>query len=1364
LLLAEEEIQHSNFEEALEYCTTAIKSLLPYIDNLIKKAKSPSQHKTKNEPKKESKTSCNDHHMFKSSKLSYHFIEKDPVEFLSIGELTELITNPPGRTCCESKFGKAFAICGEKFAYSVFKIVKGTSVPSLESLAQWSIIELIENYCHNILSSGNTPEFDKDPDPVLFCPVHDSSEKRFDDNAMYPTTTMLSNLVRKFVEDLDVCHSVQASLLTNFLNPDSLSSSVCFHTDLFVKQKIISVASYKGNWLSLKDIGSFMKQCELQGDPILLYALTYLKRSYIYFAMNQPTRCTEDSSAILKIPAVLPNDIKAIANLMKARSLYKAGNIAKEAAMLETNEAITWKLQLEYLRMYKAAAVSYAFSLELMNESEFNSEMHECNVEMVICLNEVLAAQRSDCQLKTCCLCWRNSNLRNSHVFPKFILDILGDDGNILVGNQLKGPKQVHWPMLCHECEQRFCNWGETHFKKLFLEKVCNKPGEMLEISHSNWLYYFFASLIWRVYFHFKYKVNFSEVLSYLPFFAMRKFLLTGDTQHLTTDCFLYLFIDKDVFDEVHCKTSTYKSFARRGGGYMFRLDESLYICYFLNFYLVFPIGPIQNTFLLQGFLKRVQFGEGVFVIEEDKRRSMPVFLERFICKTLAPEYDSVLSSLSHQTHRLISRSLHEQDNGAHSNTILIPKVIRCLPTNISVSVNPRFKYNIELQGGFKVKCPPIDCKLAEDSDQRYTLYICEDDKHSLLALYRVYSPTSDHIYSFQLSISNSGEVIEFLPCKLIRNKQYLEIFQKNNPMVQEFLKSVASVMILSEAPPLDVHFLPEGTGELIQLQPDGSLLFPPTFTIGKPIKFKNMIFWLSEYENIGTVAILRLFCEIAYDERPSYDYLLALQFHCENGKVKSIEPLRPPQEQSEIYEEIVKHLLECQSVCIECIELLQDTTFLNHGVVSCLQKGMYVDFFPINQATSTNNLLILNKLGSVDNPVFEFSSWLCSYVAASSQGSSLIVLEKWKISDLPFVIAFKPVSSEKQLPHIISGLSTLPGAPFTSIFMKMISDYCSNDFDVITKNIILTVQGVLKLDSRILTIFSKGCDPLVKEETNTSNSSMVAIDLDPIICLPSDCNLIANEGEKEILELSTDYNLLCAPLKTPLYMVWLCVYKDVHELIVVKTTTGIESVCSSVIVTLDFVAACRMLTSQSAGKFKFYPFSHLNTRLSEVDFVEEEFLASDTFQSNDPQFRVLMACVQILLSQLYQSHNLQTYLPPEFQVDIEQSGELQLLYPHPFIAGPLHQETSLIEIACWLCGEGLGMVKIVNKSTKYQYITALTFMYSGTAVSKLELVELSPGFLFLAQSRLYLEHNASYLITSMFKILCDEFTMRERI
>ena len=1096
LLQAEEEFQRGNFEATLEYCTTMIECLQPCIDDLNEKAKYLSQ---RHEVKKTSHSIIDStNHTWHVLKNDCNSIEWDPVKLLSIGELTEQITNPPGHTCCESKFAKAFAVGGEEFAYSVFKIVKRTSVPSLESLAQWSIIDLIENYCNNILASGNTPEYDEGPDPVLLCPVHDSNEKRFDDTAVYPMTTILSNLIKKFMEDLDVCYSIQASLSANFVNPDGCSIPVSFHTDLSKKQKILNVGRYVGNWLHLSHVNSLMRHYELQEDPVILYALMFLKRSYIFFILNQPTHCAQDSSALLKVPTLLPNDVKATANVLKARSLFRAGNIAKKSAMMEANEVDTWKKQIEYLRLYKTAALSFAYALELMNESEFNSEMHECNIEMVICLQEVLAAQRSDCKLKTCCLCWKNSDLRNSHILPRSILQMLGDEGIILVGNKLKGTKQVHVPMLCHGCEQRFCNWGETHFMKLFFEKVRNRPSEKQEIPHGHWLYYFFASLIWKVYLHFKYKVSFSEVLSYLPFFAMRKFLLTGDIQHLTTDCFLYLFIDKDVFDEEHCKMSTYKSYARRGGGYTFFFNECLYICYFFNVYLVFPIGAMKNTFLLQGSLKRVKFGENIFIIEEDTRRSMPVFLEQFICK-LSPEYDTALSSLSHQTHDRISRLSHE-DSETSSGRTLIPKVIRCIPPNLSVSLSPKYTYNVELQGGFKMKCPPIDCSLDEESDKRYTLYICEDDQHNLLALYRVYSSISDHLYAFQLSISYNGEIKDFFPCKDIRNKQYFEIFLQNNPTLLEFLKSIASVMILSEPPDMDVHFFPESIGELCQLQQDGSLLFPPVFTAGKHIKYKNMILWLNKLENFGEIAILRLFCEISYNEMPSYDFLLALRIHYKNEKVKSIEPLCPSQVLSKVHEEIGKYLLECQPVCIESIQLLQDSTFVNNGVVSCLQKDIHIGFFPINQAASTDNLEILNKLGSIDNPTFEFHSWLCSYIAKSSQQYSLIVLEKWKISNIRFVIAFMPMSSEKDLLQI-SSLGILPNTPFTSIFMKMVQDYCSSDYNIITRNIILSINGLFKLDSRMLTIFSKGCDPLV-------NDNMVDIGLDPIICLPSGCNL----------------------------------------------------------------------------------------------------------------------------------------------------------------------------------------------------------------------------------------------------------------
>ena len=118
--------------------------------------------------------------------------------------------------------------------------------------------------------------------------------------------------------------------------------------------------------------------------------------------------CTEDASTVLKVPVELPIAAVVQANLLKAKSLYKAGTLAKKAYQLNTEKSHTWKLQLQYVRQYRTAAVSFAYALELMNENEFNSEMHQCNVELAVCLHEVLAAQRSDCQLKTCCLCWKN--------------------------------------------------------------------------------------------------------------------------------------------------------------------------------------------------------------------------------------------------------------------------------------------------------------------------------------------------------------------------------------------------------------------------------------------------------------------------------------------------------------------------------------------------------------------------------------------------------------------------------------------------------------------------------------------------------------------------------------------------------------------------------------------------------------------------------------------------------------------------------------------------------------------------------------------------------------------------------------------
>lgn len=1336
------QVGHEDFEGVVEYCTSVIQGLHPYINSLSKmKKKGVPKGKTN---KKAKRALVGSDRIPKNidSGLKLSSTNWDPVGFLSIGELTEHVTSPPGYTCSEAIFGKAFAIFGVEFARSVFKIVKGTEVSSLESLARWTMIKMLEDFCRNILASGTTPAFDEGPDPVLFCPVYDSSELRFGDSAFYPTTVALSNLVKKFVQDIDFYR------LTNFSHfPDGHYLPVSFHTDLCMKQNMLSAAVYEGDWLNISHLDSILKRHEHCGDQALVYALVHLKRAQCFYAMNKFFDCVEDCGTVLRVPAEISNGIKALANLLKAKSQYQIAKDIEEGCLVLDKESNIWKTQLQYLKWYRSAALSFAYVLELSNETEFNSEMHECNVEMITSLHKVLAAQRADCQLKTCCLCWKNSQLCGSHIFPRFILEALRSEVGILVGNALKGPRQVNYPMLCDECEQRFCNWGETPFKNFFFVKVHEQPSVKLDIYHGPWLYYFFASLMWRIQFVMKYKAfSFSEMLGKVPFFLVRRFLLTYDIQHLTSDCFLYLFFDKDEFDEEFCKTSLYKSYARKGGGYSFDPDQHMFICYFLNYYLVFPICTLSNSFLMQGPLKRLRFGEGVFVIEADLQRSMPVFLEYFLCKSVAREYDSILSSLTHQTYKKISQSQEKESSS------FVPKVIRCLPSDVSVTFNPSFKYGIELQGGFGVKCSPIDCRFAEEPGKRYTLYLCEDGKGNYLALYHIYGIACDHLYAFQLT---GGEVSKLTMCDNIKNKQYFDMLLVSNPGLQGFLMNLVSAM--SEAPTLDVHFFPKDASE-ISLKADGSLNLPVNFSDPqKPIKFKNMTFWLSEHESYGEVIIWRLFCEVAYDEMPTYNNLVALQFQSEGGKVKSIEPLCPPKEMSGVDLEINQYLLDFKPICLASVQLLQDHDFRDHGIVSCLPDDVCVDFFPIDKAKSTDNLVILNELGSVSDPFFNFFSWLCSYTEAFNcqKSSCLAILQKWNISNLYFAVLFYVKSSEGDSP--LTFVST-PNVPHISIFKKMVEEYCPNDFNTISRNILLSVKSYLKLNSRVRSIFTTGHDPMIQEKAELKDETEVILPLDSIVCLPSGCAITNEEGTK--LHLSADYHLLCTPLETPLYTVWLCVYKDVQDFVVVRTTSGIDGVCSSVVVALDFVAAPEPGANFSACKFKFYPSSHLNS--GDTDFVEADFLAGETFQSIDCNFSVLMACVQILLSQMYQSYNLQVYLPAEFHVDMGPEDRLQILYPYSIVAGPLHQEGASVTVTCWLCDESLGIVKVKNKSMERQYLTAVTFEYSGSSVSKLELVDLPPGLQFIVQYYLYLEKNLSFLIASMLKTLFSHYTMGE--
>ena len=549
---------------------------------------------------------------------------------------------------------------------------------------------------------------------------------RFEDDAIYPTTTMLSNAARVFILEL--------GLKAQILSFSSLSLSclpkvvpIHFHSDIPLKEKYL-MPSPKSNWLDESPVPAMLEESQTTSlDVVNLYTLALMQKAYCSFQLQEPQKCINDCITISKIPGlaskVSPKILSRI-HLLKARSLYQIGKQKKMAdAKNQMSIGERFKSEKEYLDNFKNAAMNYAIALEKADLSEFNSEMHECNIEMAMCLQQVLVAKRSDCQLKTCCLCWRQRPLKNSHIIPKGILRALTEKSKLLMKEELKGAAQVTYPMLCGDCEKRLDENGENDFIHEIFHKILDNPKQRHSIPFKGWLYYFLASVIWRLLFVGNYK-NFKEVLNIIPFFTLRTFLLSNDTNCLTSDCLLYVFVDSEEHKELLCSQSPYKNLARKGISYIFEpFDENLCICHFLNFFVILPVGPLKDVFLIQGFVNCISFGEGLFSIGPDSERHMPVFLERFICM-VAKEYDKVLSKIPSKTW---TQLLKLTDKSGDSSTLRIPQLIRCLPKDISASVsfNSSFKSGIKLPEGMRLLRPPMVCNVEGSKETKQAVYVC---------------------------------------------------------------------------------------------------------------------------------------------------------------------------------------------------------------------------------------------------------------------------------------------------------------------------------------------------------------------------------------------------------------------------------------------------------------------------------------------------------------------------------------------------------------------------------------------------------------------------------------------------------------
>lgn len=101
----------------------------------------------------------------------------------------------------------------------------------------------------------------------------------------------------------------------------------------------------------------------------------------------------------------------------------------------------------------------------------------------------------------TCHLCRSFGSLRQSHILPAFVarwLKKTSATGVLRRGSMPNRPVQdtLKIPLLCDDCERRFCKWETEFYQRVFLPWHSRKPASG---SYGPWLHQFLVSLVWRI-------------------------------------------------------------------------------------------------------------------------------------------------------------------------------------------------------------------------------------------------------------------------------------------------------------------------------------------------------------------------------------------------------------------------------------------------------------------------------------------------------------------------------------------------------------------------------------------------------------------------------------------------------------------------------------------------------------------------------------------------------------------------------------------------------------------------------------------------------------------------------------------------
>ena len=238
--------------------------------------------------------------------------------------------------------------------------------------------------------------------------------------------------------------------------------------------------------------------------------LQYAKGSYIYAHYSE---CQEVCENVLQSISNTQGD-KDKAKYFLGKAFFKI--YQKFNFQLRTMRQLQLQFTQEYQELHKRCCEMMKSTIGLLGAAlDHGIFDHQGKDEGFTMLNLALIDYIKEAKDPgRCLLCLQKQKLRNSHYFPKSLLDDFSRGAVTPTDRKIfrpsidfrgvdKSPKEMVYSMFCFTCENHFGRYGETQFHPQFFSQIyddrdLSHTTSELDIEYGEWLYQFCIGVLFR--------------------------------------------------------------------------------------------------------------------------------------------------------------------------------------------------------------------------------------------------------------------------------------------------------------------------------------------------------------------------------------------------------------------------------------------------------------------------------------------------------------------------------------------------------------------------------------------------------------------------------------------------------------------------------------------------------------------------------------------------------------------------------------------------------------------------------------------------------------------------------------------------